>query len=121
MFAWADARFEFHPEVASFDRVQTPMHLTSAVIAAAVERDEIARLDFQNADLTSTFAMNADRLEQLRGDLTDIQLESLDQAGVGFPLGVILDNLTLSDAAIFRTLAELVESGILAPGPPAAA
>lgn len=121
MFAWADARFEFRPEVATFDRDQKPMHLTSAVIAAAVERDEIAQLNLQDVDLASTFKANADRLEQLRSDLTDVQLELLDQAAVGFPLGVILDILTLSDASIFRALAELVESGILSLDPPAAA
>ena len=97
------------------------MHLTSAVIAAAVERDEIAQLNLQDVDLASTFKANADRLEQLRSDLTDVQLELLDQAAVGFPLGVILDILTLSDASIFRALAELVESGILSADPPAAA
>ena len=121
MFAWADARFEFRPEVATFDRVQKPMQLTSAVITAAIERDEIARLNLQDVDLASTFETNVDRLEQLRSDLTDVQLELLDQARVGFPLGVILDILTSSDAAIFRALAELVESGILALEAPTAA
>lgn len=120
MFSWADARFEFRPEVERFEAAQEPLPLASAVITAAIERDEIAQLDLRGIDLTSTFGTNAALLEQLRGDLNQIQNELVDQAAVGFPLGVILDVLPSSDAAIFRALADLVESGILASQPPAA-
>ena len=85
------------------------------------ERDVIEQGLFGHAEIGfGMFGTNAALLEQLRGDLNQIQIELVDQAAVGFPLGVILDVLPSSDAAIFRALADLVESGILASQPPAA-
>ena len=65
MFTWRDARFEFHPGVKPLDETREPLPLQSAVLTAAVEQDEIARLDLGGADADTVFELDAERLHQL--------------------------------------------------------
>ena len=113
MFTWRDAHFEFQPGVEPLSPPPTPMPFDSAVLMAAFQRDEVARLDLSGIDGEATFDQDDERFQQLKGELDEIQLEFADYASTGFALAAILDVITATDAAIYKGLAGLVESGIL--------
>jgi hypothetical protein len=113
MFAWRGARFEFQPGIEPLDPESTVMPLQSAVLAAALERDEIDRLDLGSLGSDDVFGVDEERLAQLEGDLDALQQELAENAAMGFPLGAILDILQQGDAAVYKAIVDLVESGVL--------
>jgi hypothetical protein len=113
MFSWADARFEFEPEVGPSEGPLEQLPLESAVLSAAVERDQIARLDLKGVDSETTFEQNDELLGQLKDEMDDVRRDVVENGGMGFPLGVILDMLPWSDAIILQALVDLVECGVL--------
>jgi Tfp pilus assembly protein PilZ len=113
MFAWPGARFEFQPGIEPIDPESTPLPLQPAVVAAALERDEIARLDLRSLDADDVFDVDEARLAQVDEHLDALQREIAENAAMGFPLGAILDILPAGDAAVYRAIVDLVESGVL--------
>jgi len=113
IFTWNDAQFEFRPEVEPMDGVRGRLPLAPAVLAAVVARDELAQLDLSGFDPNATFAIDGERLAAVASTLDEIGLEIAENARMGFPLGAILDMLACSDARIYKTVAELIEAGIL--------
>jgi hypothetical protein len=113
MFSWLDARFEFQPEAEALDVTQPPVPVAAAMLAAAVERDDLARLDLGRFTQGVTFRIDAERLVAVEPTLDPLGRRVCDNAGMGFPLGALLDMLTESDAEIYRCLVELVEGGVL--------
>ena len=65
MFAWRGARFEFQPGVEMLDPETAPLSLQAAVLAAAFERDEIARLEIASVDPDASLDVDEERLTQL--------------------------------------------------------
>jgi Tfp pilus assembly protein PilZ len=113
LFTWTDAHFEFKPEIENLDDVREPLPLASAIVTAAVQRDELARLELGELDEDATFSVDSDLLAAVEPTLDDVGRELSENALMGFPLGAMLDMLSFSDARIYKALAELIESGIL--------
>jgi hypothetical protein len=113
LFTWADAQFEFKAEVEPMDDAGGRLPLESAILAAAVQRDELARLDLRALDADMTFLVDEERLAAVERTLEDMGREVTENSRMGFPLGAMLDMLPCSDALIYKTLTELIEAGIL--------
>lgn len=113
MFTWRDAEFEFEPEIEAVDNDHAPLPLQSALLAAAVERDELAHLDLGRFDPDLGFEVDEALLEAVAPELGDLSREVAENAALGFPLGALLDILTASDVQIYKALAELIEGGVL--------
>ena len=99
------------------DGVRGRMPLEQAVLSAVVARDELAQLDLSGFDLNATFAIDGERLAAVESTLDEIGREIAENARMGFPLGAMLDMLTCSDARIYKTVAELIEAGVLRIAP----
>jgi len=112
MFTWMDANFEFQSDVDPDDQTD-PIPLDSAIVAAAIERDEISRLDLNELASAKSFHLDEARLAAVGSELGPVHLEVADNAGMGFPPAALLDILPESDAAIYRALAELIDVGVL--------
>jgi Tfp pilus assembly protein PilZ len=115
MFTWSDAQFEFHPALTLIEDAPAPLALQPAILAATVERDEVARLSLGNLGPDAVFSLDEERFAAVKSDLDPLRLEIAENAGMGFPLGAILDILTISDAAVLMALADLIEGGIVVP------
>jgi hypothetical protein len=113
LFTWTDALFEFKPEVEPMDDAGGRLPLESAILAAAVQRDELARLDLNAFDPDMTFVVEEERLAAVETALEDMDREIAENSRMGFPLGAMLDMLPSSDALIYKTLTGLIEAGIL--------
>jgi len=113
LFTWTDALFEFKPEIEPMDDAGGRLPLESAILAAAVQRDELARLDLNAFDGDMTFVVDEQRLAAVETALDDMGREITENSRMGFPLGAMLDMLPASDALIYKTLTELIEAGIL--------
>jgi Tfp pilus assembly protein PilZ len=115
MFGWRDATFEFEPEAEMLDVADDPLPLTSVVLTASVERDELARLDLGSIADETCFAVDTALFQTLEGSLDDLGRELVANVEMGFPVGALLDILPISDASIYQKLAELIEAGIVRP------
>jgi Tfp pilus assembly protein PilZ len=113
IFTWDDAVFDFRPEVEPMDGVRERLPLTPAVLAAVVARDELGQLDLTAMDPDWTFSVDAERLAAVASTLDEVGLEIAENARLGFPLCAMLDMLSCSDARIYKTVTELIESGVL--------
>jgi hypothetical protein len=113
MFTWTDAQFEFRPELMLIEYEPAPLALQPAILAATLERDEVARLSLDNLGPDAVFSVDDERFAAVKSDLDPLRLEIAENARMGFPLGAILDILTISDAAILTALADLIEAGIV--------
>jgi len=117
IFTWKDAQFEFRSEVEPMDGVRGRLPLAPAVLAAVVARDELAQLDLSGFDLNATYAIDGERLAAVESTLDEIGREIAEHARMGFPLGAMLDMLTCSDVRIYKTVADLIEAGVLRIAP----
>jgi len=115
MFTWTDAQFEFHPKLMLIEYTPAPVDLEPAILAATLERDEVARLSLGSLGPDAIFSLDDERFAAVKSDLDPLQLEIGENVGMGFPLGAILDIMTVSDAEILLTLADLIEGGIVVP------
>lgn len=113
MFCWANARFEFEPLVEPSDEAETRVPLASAILAGAVQRDELACLDLASIDPDTSFSIDSGRLAALAPKLDDLARELCENADMGFPVAALVDMLTASDARIYATILELRDAGIL--------
>jgi hypothetical protein len=113
MFGWRDATFEFEPEAELLDVADDPLPLTSVVLTASVERDELARLDLGSIEDESCFVVDTALFEALEASLDEVARELVANVEMGFPVGALLDILPISDASIYQKLAELIEAGIV--------
>ena len=113
MFTWTDASFEFYPRIEPIDGDAEPIPLHSVILAAAVERDELARLPLVGLDPNSTFSVHEERLTAVKAELGELRCAIAENAGMGFPLAALLDILTASDASVMKALADLLEAGVL--------
>ena len=115
MFSWRDASFEFEPEAEVLDVADAPLHLTSVVLTASVERDEMGRLDLASIDDETTFVVDTELFNTLEASLDEIGCELVANVEMGFPVGALLDIHPISDALVYQKLAELIEAGIVRP------
>jgi hypothetical protein len=115
MFGWRDASFEFEPEAEVLDVADAPLPLTSVVLAASLERDDLARLDLASIGDETTFVVDTELLDTLEVDADDVGHALVENAKMGFPMSALLDLLPVSDSLIYQKLAELIEAGILRP------
>jgi hypothetical protein len=113
IFTWEDAVFDFRPEVDPMDGIRERLPLEPAVLAAVVARDELGQLDLTGMDPDWTFSVDAERLAAVASTLDEVGLEIAENARLGFPLCAMLDMLSCSDARIYKTVTELIESGVL--------
>jgi hypothetical protein len=113
MFSWTDAEFAFQPGIEPVDTGQPPLPLESALLAASVERDELARLDVRRLDADATFAVDKERLAAIESSLDPLSRALVENAATGFPLATLLDIMPESDARIYQSLAALVDAGAL--------
>jgi hypothetical protein len=113
LFTWKDAQFEFRPEVDPVDGVRDPLPLTPAILAAAVARDELARLNLNDLVPEAMFSVDADRLHAVEPTLNELARKITENAEMGFPLGAMIDMIPNTDADIYKTVTDLIESGIL--------
>ncbi len=113
MFTWTEAQFEFEPRIEPLDGDEARFPLQSAILSAAVERDELARIDLDKLDADASFVVDEERLAAVESTLDELGRELAENAGLGFPLGALIDILTASDARIYKALAELIEAGVL--------
>jgi len=115
MFTWSDARFEFSPKLHSIDRME-PVPLDSATLAAAVQRDEMARLDLHGLDPDTSFRVDEELAALAQAGFSPLQKEVFEHTGMGFPLGAIIDMLPANDAAIYQALVSLLADGVIRVG-----
>jgi Tfp pilus assembly protein PilZ len=113
MFGWRDASFEFESEAEALDVADAPLPLTSVVLTASVERDELARLDLGSLTDETTFGVDTDLLASLEATLDDLARDLVANVEMGFPVGALIDILPISDALFYQKLAELIEAGIV--------
>jgi Tfp pilus assembly protein PilZ len=113
MFSWADAHFEFPPESEPVEPSHPPLPLAPAILSAAVQRDELSRLDLKSLEPDTSFALDSERFAALEPTLDPLSLELAGNADLGFPLGALLDILTATDARIYHALSDLIEAGVL--------
>ena len=113
LFTWVDAQFEFRPEVEPMEGARGRLPLTPAILSAAVARDELARLDLSDLTPAAMFKVDTDRLDAVAPTLDDLGRKIAEEALMGFPLGTLLDMIPNTDADIYKTIAELIEAGIL--------
>jgi Tfp pilus assembly protein PilZ len=113
LFTWVDAQFEFRPEVEPMDGARGRLPLTPAILAAAVARDELARLNLNDLIPDVIFSVDADRLDAVEPTLDDLGRKIADNAEMGFPLGAMLDMIPSTDVEIYKTVTDLIEAGIL--------
>jgi Tfp pilus assembly protein PilZ len=111
MLAWRDGEFEFHGHVEDADREGEPFPLDAALLDAARQLDERARLEPlplpPGARFAATGARNDAALEKTEEAI-------LDLAGVGFTLRAMLDVIPDEDHVILRALLGLLDRGLLA-------
>ena len=113
LFTWIDAQFEFRPEVEPMDGARGRLPLTPAILAVAVARDELARLNLSDLTADVMFAVDPDRLDAVEHTLDDLSQKLTENTDMGFPLGTLLDMIPSTDADIYKTITELIEAGIL--------
>ena len=113
LFTWNDALFEFRPEVEPMDGVRGSLPLTPAVLSAVVARDELAQLELGSFNSNTMFSIDAERLEAIASVLDEVGREVAEHARMGFPIGAMLDMISASDARIYKTIVELIESGAM--------
>ena len=113
LFTWVDAQFEFRSQIEPMEGAACHLPLAPAILAAAVERDELARFDLSMLDPDSTFTVDTDRLDAVASTLDEIGVSLSEHAQIGFPLGAMLDMLTSSDAQIYKGIYDLIEAGVL--------
>lgn len=113
MFTWMDARFEFQPRVRPIDSAEEPVPLESALFSAAVQRDDFALLEVRHLPADTCFELDAARHAAAKADLDALESEIAENAGLGFPLGALLDILPASDVAIYKGLSKLLDEGLL--------
>ena len=114
MFSWADARFDF--EQTAKKGQGEPLPLESSIVTAALERDELDHLDLAQLSSDTVLDLDEERFELAKDSLSALQSELVENADMGFPLGAIVDILTMSDAEIYKALSELVSDGLLTIG-----
>jgi Tfp pilus assembly protein PilZ len=114
MFLWTQGRFDFDPVVELLDRSEPPRPLQSAVLEAAVQRDEISRLDLKDFQMETTFCVDEARVSAASAEFDELSREIVEHAGLGFPISAILDVMSESDAAIYAAMVALRDRGILA-------
>ena len=112
MFGWADARFDFE-QFAEGSGQGDALPLDSSIVTAALERDVLAQLDLARLSSDTLMDVDEERYLLTKGSLSALQTELVENAGMGFPLGAILDIVPTSDAGIYKEIAELVSDGIL--------
>ena len=113
MFCWKEAKFEVQPDVMPTKLPPTPLPLTSAMLLASVERDELARLDLGSVGPETVFAVEAQRLEALGEDLDELSRELVENAALGFPLATLLDMASVSDVLVYKAISALIDAGVL--------
>jgi len=112
MFTWTDALFEFQPYVDP-DEETIPLPLDSAIVTAAIECDELNRIDIKRLVEAESLTVNETRLCEIRTDLGPVHGEIAENAAMGFSPIALLDILPESDATIFQALADLIDAGAL--------
>jgi hypothetical protein len=113
MFCWTEAEFELQPEVLPLDVPTTPLPLTSALVLASVERDELARLELGRLGLDDIFEVDGQRLAALDAGFDEHTRELLANAALGFPVATLLDMASTSDTLVYKSITELVDAGVL--------
>ena len=113
LFCWGDARFELRPEAIVPDGESQPMPIDSALLVAAVERDELARLDMDGLDPDTVFEVDEALHAALAESLDPVSAELVANAAIGFPLVTLLDMAEASDTQVYKAISELVDAGVL--------
>ena len=113
MFRWTDGSFEFHHDLQLSGDADVPQPLQAAMMSASVQVDEMARVADGVLDSTVTFEVVADMVDTLRDSLSDVEREVLDYAGEGFNVEAISDVVPASDAAVYKALSTLLDSGLI--------
>ncbi len=112
MFSWTDGQFEFVSEI-EIDGQENAIPLDSATVTAAIERDELGRLPIDILAKAESLLVDEARFCELKSELSEMQREVAENAGMGFPPGALLDILPATDAAIYRAMVELIDVGVL--------
>lgn len=113
MFCWTEAQFEIQPQALPIDLPTTPLPLTSAMLLASVERDELARLDLGRLGPDTLFAVDEPRLAALGADLDKLSRDLVANAALGFPVGTLLEMASASDVLVYKAITELIDAGVL--------
>ncbi len=113
MFCWTDAQFEVRPELVPTDMPATPLPLTSAMLLASVDRDELARLDLGRLGPDAVFSVDEQRLQALSANLDELSREIVANAALGFPVAALLDMASVSDVAVYKAITELIDAGVM--------
>lgn len=114
MFSWVDARFAFERGIGDIGGESSAIPLDSAIVAAAIQRDELAFLDVSVLSAETVLEIDEERCLIAKADLAGLRAELVENARMGFPLGAILDILPADDAEIYKALSGLVSDGVLA-------
>ena len=80
---------------------------------AAVERDELSLHGASRLDPETVFSLDRKRLRAVARCLDDFAQELAENAALGFPLAALVDFVDSGDSRFYRTLTELVDSGVL--------
>jgi Tfp pilus assembly protein PilZ len=113
MFCWTEAEFELKPDVTPSEVPMAPLALTSAMLLASVERDELARLDLGRLGPDTILSVDERRLAALDASLDDLSKELVANAAMGFPVATLLDMASASDARVYKLIIDLVDAGVL--------
>ena len=95
------------------DLPTTPLPLTSAMLIASVERDELARLDRGRLGADTIFAVDEQRLAALDANLDELSRDLVANAALGFPVGTLLEMASASNMLVYKAITELIDAGVL--------
>lgn len=114
MFQWRQGRFEFHRELLLAGAQPDPQPVEAAIMMASVQIDEMARIGFDAFAPSDGFELAANGHGPAIDALSELERAVLDHAAEGFSVEAITDMVAAPDSAIYKALATLVDSGLLA-------
>ena len=113
MLSWKGAGFELCPDAEVVQSAEEPLPLATALLAASVERDELARVMPEGLGPEAVFTLDSRRFAALEDSLDEFAHEVVESAALGFPLDALVDFFSARDADFFRTLTGLIHVGVL--------
>ncbi len=113
--SWKDGSFEFHAQVDDLGEEDEPISLQGALLDAARELDEVARLDLHQSELdpASRLAVDMPALTRESPQLDKTEEAVIDLAVAGFTLRRVLDVIPEADARVLEALGSLVDRGFV--------
>jgi len=113
MVRWTEGHFEFHRDLQLSGEPDDPQPLDAAMMVAAIQADELARIGFDASATSNSFRIDPEARKAHHESLTDLEREVLECAADGFSVGAISDMITAPDADIYKAFVVLLDLGVI--------